>query len=335
MSDYILELKDLHTDFVSKANGSVTHALNGVSFGVERGKILGLVGESGSGKSVSMLSVMKLLGSDARYSGEILLDGENIIDYSQKQMRKVRGGKISMIFQDPMTSLNPVYTIGNQICEMIKQQRSDIKDPEGYAAELLEMVGISDAENRLKQYPHELSGGQRQRIAIAIALSSDPEILVADEPTTALDVTVQAQIIDLIKNLTIRRRMTTILITHDLGIVAGNCDDVVVLYAGRVCEQGTAREIFKNPKHEYTKGLIAAVPGAVEGRLVPIEGTPVNLNAMPDGCAFCARCGKAMDICLHELPPSKTFSVTHSASCWMNELPEGFDPFEKEAQNDR
>lgn len=333
MSDNILEIRDLYTSFRSETDGSLTNVLNGVSFSVPRGSILGVVGESGSGKSVTMLTVMRLLGKNADVSGNIFFNGQDLLQLSEEEMRKIRGGRISMIFQDPMTALNPVYTVGNQLREMIRLHRPDIKDVNAYAAELLETVGISDGEKRLKQYPHELSGGMRQRVVIAMALSSEPEILIADEPTTALDVTVQAQIIDLIKDLTKKRRMTTILITHDLGVVAGVCDSVVVLYAGRICEKGTAREIFKDPHHQYTKGLIAAVPGAVPGkRLVPIEGTPVNLKAMPKGCAFFPRCTKAMEICRDELPPDRTFSETHSACCWMNELPEGFDPFAKEEE---
>ena len=331
MSDYILEVKDLHTSFRSRTDGSVTNVLNGVSFGVERGRILGVVGESGSGKSVTMLSVMRLLGRDAEVTGEVLFEGQNLLDCTERQMNDICGGRIAMIFQDPMTSLNPVYTIGNQMREVIRRHRRDIEDVNSYAASLLETVGISDGLRHLKQYPHELSGGMRQRVSIAMALSCDPEILIADEPTTALDVTVQAQILDLIRDLTKKRNMTTVMITHDLGIVAGLCDSVVVLYAGRICEKGTAREIFLDSRHEYTKGLIAAVPGVdAKKPLVPIEGTPVNLQALPDGCAFCARCGKAMEACLTGLPPSRVFSQTHESWCWVNELPDGFSPAGKE-----
>lgn len=331
MPDFILEVKDLRTVFRSRTDGSVTTVLNGVSFGAERGKILGVVGESGSGKSVTMLSVMRLLGKNATITGEVLLDGQNLLALTERQMRDIRGSRIAMIFQDPMTSLNPVYTIGNQMREVIRRHRRDIKDVNAYAASLLETVGISDGPRHLKQYPHELSGGMRQRVSIAMALSCDPDILIADEPTTALDVTVQAQILDLIRGLTKKRNMTTVIITHDLGIVAGLCDSVVVLYAGRVCEKGTAREIFLHSRHEYTKGLIAAVPGKDTSKpLVPIMGTPVNRQAMPDGCAFCARCKNAIECCLTELPPSRVFSPTHEAWCWMNELPDGFIPERKE-----
>ena len=327
--DYVLEIKDLHTGFRSSITGKYSEVLYGIDIHAERGKILGIVGESGSGKSITMLSVMRLLGNNAEMQGEILLNGENLLEYTEEQMRDVRGGRISMVFQDPMTALNPVYTIGNQIMEMIRRHRKDIPDAAAYAAELLELVGISDGRRRLKQYPHELSGGMRQRVVIAMALASDPEILIADEPTTALDVTVQAQIIDLIKEITKKKNMTTIIITHDLGIVARICDNVVVLYGGRICERGTVREIFKDPRHEYTKGLIAAVPGAgAKKRLVPIEGTPVNRSTMPKGCVFCPRCQKAMEICLTEHPEKAVFSDTHEAYCWVNSLPEGFVPEE-------
>ena len=323
-TDNILEIKDLHTSFENY--GEVTNVLNGISFEVQRGKILGIVGESGSGKSVTAFSILKLLGRQARYSGQILLDGENILDYDEKKMTTIRGGKISMIYQDPMTSLNPVYTVGNQIMEVLKLHRKDLKtrqELKNRAIELMDQVGISDATRRLKQYPHELSGGMRQRVVIAMALASDPEILIADEPTTALDVTVQAQILELIKDLTKKNNMTTILITHDLGVVINTCDQVLVMYAGRICEKADVREVFTNPKHEYTKGLLDAVPdGSASKKLIPIEGTPVNLKAMPKGCAFCARCNNAMKICAMKLPEEKSFGNGHVASCFMNDAKE-------------
>ena len=331
MEDYILEVKNLHTGFKSAITHKVSEVLYGVNIEAKRGKILGIVGESGSGKSVTMLSVMRLLGKEAVYSGEILFNGENLLDKSEKQMRDIRGGKISMVFQDPMTALNPVYTIGNQIIEMINKHRPDIDNLREYAAQLLEDVGIADGQRHLKQYPHELSGGMRQRVVIAIALASNPELLIADEPTTALDVTVQAQIRKLIKEITVKYNMTTIIITHDLGMVTEICDDVCVLYGGRVCEKGTVRQVTKNPKHEYTKGLIAAIPGGNNsGRLVPIEGTPVNRSTMPKGCAFCVRCNKAMKICLDEKPECNTFEDGHIAYCFLNDLPDDYNPFESE-----
>ena len=333
MEDYILEIKDLHTGFKSPITKKVSEILYGVNIEARRGKILGIVGESGSGKSVTMLSVMRLLNRDAVMSGEILFNGQNLLDLTEKQMQEIRGGKISMVFQDPMTALNPVYTIGTQIVEMIKKHRPDIKDPRAYAAQLLEDVGIADGMRHLKQYPHELSGGMRQRVVIAIALASNPELLIADEPTTALDVTVQAQIRKLIKDVTVKYKMTTVIITHDLGFVAEICDDICILYGGKVCEKGTVREVTKNPKHEYTKGLIAAIPGANDsGRLVPIEGTPVNRSTMPKGCAFCIRCKKAMKICLDEKPSCKKFEGSHEAYCFLNELPEGYNPSEVEGR---
>lgn len=317
--NYAIEVKDLHTTFVNY--GETTNVINGVSFQVEKGKILGIVGESGSGKSVTVFSMLKLLGNSARYSGEILVDGENILNYSEKQMKKIRGAKISMIYQDPMTSLNPVFTIGNQLIEAIKLHKKEIVDKKKRAIELLEMVGISDGARRLKQYPHELSGGMRQRVVIAMALATEPEILIADEPTTALDVTVQAQILELIKELTYKNNMTTILISHDLGVIMNTCDNVVVMYAGRICEMAEVEELFKNPKHEYTKGLMKAVPdGTASKELIPIKGTPINLKALPKGCAFCARCEKAMKICALGIPDTKLVEKNHYAACYINEI---------------
>ncbi len=321
MNDNILEIKDLRTSFTSRDDS--VEVIRGIDFEVKRGEILGIVGESGSGKSVTVSSVMRLLPKNAKISGKITLDGVDILSLSEKEMRSVRGKKISMIFQDPMTALNPVYTIGNQIKESIKLHRDDIDNPTEYAASLLETVGISDGKKRLKQYPHELSGGMRQRVVIAMALASDPDILIADEPTTALDVTVQAQILELIKKLTKERGMTTILITHDLGVVADNCDRIIIMYAGKICEKGTVNDIFRSPKHEYTKGLLMAVPdGKAEKKLVPIEGTPVNIKALPEGCAFCTRCNRAMKICAVSQPKEILLNDSHRVACWVNEIPE-------------
>ena len=323
MNDYALYIENLHTGFYNRIEDKVSPVLNGITFGAERGKILGVVGESGSGKSVTMLSVMRLLGPNGRTEGRIMMEGDNLLNYTDEQMRRIRGGKIAMIFQDPMTTLNPVFTIGDQIREVIRLHRPDIKNADEYIIELLKEVGISDGERRLRQYPHELSGGRRQRIVIAMALAGAPDILIADEPTTALDVTIQAQILELIKRLTKEHNMTTIMITHDLGIVANLCDNVVVLYGGRICEMGTTREIFKESAHEYTKGLIAAVPGAVPGkRLVPIEGVPANRSAFTNECAFCPRCKYAMQICSEQFPPEIELSETHKAWCWMNYVPD-------------
>lgn len=329
MDDCILSVEDLQVGFYDRISNKVNPVINGVSFKAQRGKILGIVGESGSGKSVTMLSVMGILGPNARISGKIIFDGKNLLDLSKKEMRNIRGGKIAMIFQDPMTALNPVMTVGEQLREVVKLHRPEIKDRNEYLIKLLEEVGISDGARRLRQYPHELSGGRRQRIVIAMALAGNPEMLIADEPTTALDVTIQAQILELIKKLSVTRNMTTVIITHDLGIVANLCDDVAVLYGGKLCEMGTSREIFKSPANEYTKGLILAVPGAVPGkRLVPIDGVPVNRADAVSGCAFCSRCKNAMEICTEEFPNETVLSDTHKAWCWMNDLPE-------EMQDDR
>ncbi|MDO4940004.1 MAG: ABC transporter ATP-binding protein [Lachnospiraceae bacterium] len=323
MKDYALYIEDLHTGFYNRIENKINPVLNGITFGAERGKILGVVGESGSGKSVTMLSVMRLLGPNGRTSGRILMDGHNLLEYSDEEMRRIRGGKIAMVFQDPMTTLNPVFTIGDQIREVIRLHRPDIKNADEYIIKLLDEVGISDGARRLHQYPHELSGGRRQRIVIAMALAGSPDILIADEPTTALDVTVQAQILELIKKLTKEHNMTTIMITHDLGIVANLCDNVVVLYGGRICESGTTREIFKESAHEYTRGLIAAVPGANRSKkLEPIPGVPANRSAFTNECAFCPRCRNAMQICAEEFPPVIELTETHKAWCWMNYIPD-------------
>ena len=323
MKDYILRIEDLHVGFRDRVSGKVAPVLNGISFGAERGKILGVVGESGSGKSVTMLSVLRLLGKNAEVSGKIFYNDTDLLALPEKEMRALRGGKLAMVFQDPMTTLNPVLTIGEQLREVVRIHRPEIRDIDAYLAELLAEVGIGDGLRRLRQYPHELSGGRRQRIVIAMALAGAPEILIADEPTTALDVTIQAQVLDLIRELTKKYNMTTIMITHDLGIVANLCDNVVVLYGGEICEMGTTREIFKETAHAYTRGLIAAVPGAnASERLVPIEGTPVNRDTMPEGCPFCPRCKEAMEICLTQLPEETVCSPTHSAWCWLNALKE-------------
>ncbi|MBE5911012.1 ABC transporter ATP-binding protein [Pseudobutyrivibrio sp.] len=317
---YILELKDLHTTFKTE-RGEVC-AVNGVNFALEPGKTLGIVGESGSGKSVTAYSIMQILADNGRISGgEVLYKGENIVDWSQKQMAGFRGKCVSIIFQDPMTSLNPVFSIGYQLKEAILLH-TDKKKSEATerAKELLSLVGINEPEKRLKQYPHELSGGMRQRVMIAMALACEPDILIADEPTTALDVTIQAQILELMQELQKKLGMAIIMVTHDLGVIASMCDEIIVMYGGRVCERGTADDIFYAPAHEYTKGLLRSIPTKSNSkeRLVPIGGTPINLLNMPDGCAFCPRCDEAMKICLKEKPEEIRISDTHMASCWMN-----------------
>lgn len=319
MSENILEVKELCTSFFTDS-GEV-RAVNGVSFNLSAGKILGIVGESGSGKSVTAYSVMQILADTGRVvSGEVLYRGENILHYNKKQIADFRGKKCSIIFQDPMTSLNPVFTVGNQLMEAILLHTDRNKEQaRARAVEMLELVGVNEPKKRLKQYPFELSGGMRQRVMIAMALACEPDILIADEPTTALDVTIQAQILELMKDLQKKLGMAIVMVTHDLGVIADMCDEIIVMYGGRVCERGTADDIFYRPSHEYTKGLLRSIPqeGSRE-RLVPIAGTPINLLNMPKGCAFCSRCDKAMKVCLTEQPKEMQMPDGHYASCWMN-----------------
>ena len=320
MSEKILEIKDERLSFFTPA-GEVK-ALNGVSFSMNEGEVLGIVGESGSGKSVTAYSIMGLTAYPGKLiGGTIYFNGHQIEKMSEKEMRKIRGNEVSIIFQDPMTSLNPVYTIGNQITEVIRLHTGKSKK-EAYdrAKELLELVGINEPTKRLKQYPHELSGGMRQRVMIAIALACEPKLLIADEPTTALDVTIQAQILELMQELRQKLGMSIIMITHDLGVVASMCERIAVMYAGHIVEYGTADEIFYEPKHEYTKGLINSIPklSAQEiERLVPIEGQPVDLLNPPAGCPFAPRCANCMKICLCEMPPKTELSDTHYSHCWL------------------
>ena len=320
MSEKLLEIKDEKLSFFTPA-GEVK-ALNGVSFSMNEGEVLGIVGESGSGKSVTAYSIMGLTAYPGKLiGGTIYFNGHQIEKMSEKEMRKIRGNEVSIIFQDPMTSLNPVYTIGNQITEVIRLHTGKSKK-EAYdrAKELLELVGINEPTKRLKQYPHEFSGGMRQRVMIAIALACEPKLLIADEPTTALDVTIQAQILELMQELRQKLGMSIIMITHDLGVVASMCERIAVMYAGHIVEYGTADEIFYEPKHEYTKGLINSIPklSAQEiERLVPIEGQPVDLLNPPAGCPFAPRCANCMKICLREMPPKTELSDTHYSHCWL------------------
>ena len=317
----LLEVKNLRTSFFTDA-GEVK-AVNGVSFNLERGKVLGIVGESGSGKSVTAYSIMQILASTAKIhpDSSILLDGQELVGSGEKVMRKVRGNKVSIIFQDPMTSLNPTYTIGHQLMEaiMLHTPRNK-KQAEERAIEMLRLVNINEPEKRMKQYPFEFSGGMRQRIVIAMALACEPDILIADEPTTALDVTIQAQILELMNSLQKELGMAIIMITHDLGVVAQMCDEIIVMYAGSICEQGTADEIFYNPSHEYTKGLLRSIPTVNSGKekLQPIAGTPIDLLNMPAGCPFAPRCDAAMKICLTRRAESQLINENHRAACWMN-----------------
>jgi len=320
MSENILSVQNLHTSFTT-SKGDV-HAVNGVSFNLDKGKILGIVGESGSGKSVTAYSIMRILENNGSITeGKILFKGEDITQYTEKQMREFRGKCCSIIFQDPMTSLNPVFTIGSQLREAIELHTSRKgKEAEARAVEMLSLVGVNEPEKRVKQYPFELSGGMRQRVMIAMALSCEPDILIADEPTTALDVTIQAQILELMQELQKKLGMAIIMVTHDLGVIADMCDEIIVMYGGRVCERGTAEDIFYRPCHEYTRGLLRSIPNVdkMGQKLVPIPGTPINLLNMPKGCAFCPRCENAMKICLEEQPPEMQMPDGHYASCWMN-----------------
>lgn len=316
----ILEVDNLHTSFFTD-NGEVK-AVNGISFNLAPGKTLGIVGESGSGKSVTAYSILQILADAGRITeGEVRFNGEDITKWDEKQMSKFRGEKISIIFQDPMTSLNPTFTVGYQLEEAVLLHTDKTKEEaKARAIEMLTLVGVNEPESRVKQYPHELSGGMRQRVMIAMALCCEPDILIADEPTTALDVTIQAQILELMQDLQKKLGMAIIMVTHDLGVIASMCDEIIVMYGGRVCERGTADAIFYSPAHEYTKGLLRSIPRleTMNERLVPIGGTPINLLNMPEGCAFCPRCENAMKICLTQKPEEYRVGEDHLASCWMN-----------------
>ena len=320
MSEYLVDIKNERLSFFTPA-GEVK-ALNDVSIHLKEGEVLGIVGESGSGKSVTAYSLMGLTAYPGKLIGGTLeFNGHRIDEMTENQMRKIRGEEISIIFQDPMTSLNPVYTIGNQICEMIVLHTNKSKqEARERAKELLTLVGINEPEKRLKQYPHELSGGMRQRVMIAIALACEPKLLIADEPTTALDVTIQAQILELMMELKEKLGMAIIMITHDLGVVASMCDRIAVMYAGKVVEYGTTEDIFYNPSHEYTKGLLRSIPKLNEkehSRLVPIEGSPVDMLNPPAGCPFAPRCDSCMKICLRQMPEYTDISDIHYSACWL------------------
>ena len=317
---FVLEVSDLHTTFKTD-NGDVS-AVNGVSFKLEPGKTLGIVGESGSGKSVTAYSIMQILAENGAITGgSVKYKGEDITKWNKKKMADFRGKCCSIIFQDPMTSLNPVFTVGYQLEEAVLLHTDRTKkEAKERAIEMLTLVGVNEPEKRVNQYPHELSGGMRQRVMIAMALACEPDILIADEPTTALDVTIQAQILELMQSLQEKLGMAIIMVTHDLGVIASMCDEIIVMYGGRVCERGTADAIFYSPAHEYTKGLLRLIPTKTNSktRLVPIGGTPINMLNMPEGCAFCPRCDAAMKICLTEKPEEIWVGEDHLASCWMN-----------------
>ena len=331
MDTPLLQVKNLCTSF--NVDAGEVRAVNGISFNLDKGKVLGIVCQRRSGKSVTAYSIMRILVEPGKIvGGEILFNGEDIVKYSKKQMREFRGKRVSIIFQDPMTSLNPTFTIGNQLREAILLHTDRNRaEANARALELLQLEAVIEPVKRLKQYPHELSGGMRQRVMIAMALACEPDILIADEPTTALDVTIQAQILELMKDLQKKMGMAIIMITHDLGVIADMCDEIIVMYAGRVCERGTVDEIFYNPRHEYTKGLLRSIPTLNGGhdKLIPIAGSPVDLTNLPKGCAFASRCDRCMKICLTEQPEEVRVNDSHIASCWMN-VKQVYDEAQKE-----
>ena len=315
---YILEVKDLHTSFFTDA-GEVK-AVNGISFNLEPGKTLGIVGESGSGKSVTAYSIMQILAETGKITGgEVRFHGEDITKWNSKQMQKFRGDKCSFFFQDPMTSLNPVFTVGSQLIEAILLHTDkNKKEAWARAVEMLTLVGVNEPESRMKQYPHELSGGMRQRVMIAMALVCEPDILIADEPTTALDVTIQAQILELMQDLQKKLGMAIIMVTHDLGVIASMCDEILVMYGGRVCERGTADDIFYDPRHPYTWALLSSMPDLdTKEKLEAIPGTPPNMIYPPKGDAFAERNKYALDIDFEVEPPLFEVSSTHYAATWL------------------
>jgi len=328
----VLDVRGLKTVF--RTRGGEIHAVNSVSFHLKRGEVLGVVGESGSGKSVTMMSLIGLLPSPPAEirGGEVMLGDRDLLKIAPEDLRQVRGAKVGFVFQDPMTSLNPVFTVGMQIMEPLREHMGmDKRQAEARAVELLELVGIPDAKKRLKSYPHQFSGGMRQRVMIAIALACNPDVLIADEPTTALDVTIQAQILELVKELRQKLGMAIIWITHDLGVIAAVADRVMVMYGGQVAEHGPVKELFAHPRHPYTRALLKTIPsiaGARDARLQVIEGQPPILSATPTACPFRARCVHAMDICTHENPARRAVDAAplghgHDVACHWN--PEATD----------
>ncbi len=319
-NENLLKVSNLEVSFFTYA-GEVK-AVRGISYELKPGEVMGIVGESGSGKSVSSYGLMGIIPEPGKViGGSIEFDGKEITKLSDRELLKIRGKDIGMIFQDPMTSLNPVFTVGNQIDEALKKHtKLNRAERKARMIELFKLVGINQPEKRINQYPHEFSGGMRQRVMIAMALSCSPKLLIADEPTTALDVTIQAQIIELLKELRSKTNMSIIFITHDLGVIADICDKVAVMYAGNIIETGTIDEIFYEPKHPYTWGLLKSMPkinSEEHERLVPIEGNPVDLINPPKGCAFAPRCNNCMKICTEKVPPACNISDGHQALCWL------------------
>ena len=314
----LLEVKNLNTSF--HIGVGTVQAVRGVSFSVAEGESIGIVGESGSGKTQTMLSVMGLLPSYAEVTADsMLFNGRELTKLTAKEMRAIQGSEIGMIFQDPMTSLNPLFTVENQLTEPLRiHQKMSKAQARARALELLNLVEIPNPEARLKQYPHEFSGGMRQRVMIAIAIACNPKMVIADEPTTALDVTIQAQILDLLNHLKQETKTSIIMITHDLGVIASMCSRILVMYGGTICEEGTAREIFYDARHPYTWGLLNSIPkihGDPNEKLIPIHGTPPDMLMPPKGCPFAPRCSHCMPVCREYMPPRSVLSDTHAVSC--------------------
>jgi oligopeptide transport system ATP-binding protein len=326
----LLEVRDLKTQFFTQ-DGTV-HAVNGISYNLQEGECLGIVGESGCGKSVSVLSVMRLIPDPPGkiVDGQVRFRDRDILQLSEEEMRYIRGAEMAMVFQEPMTSLNPVLTIGFQITEALKlHQGMGTKEARERAAELLAMVGIPQAADRLDDYPHQFSGGMRQRVMIAMALSCNPALLIADEPTTALDVTIQAQIVDLVKRLRDKLGMAVIWITHDLGVVARLAERVIVMYAGYIVEEAAVKEVYGRPRHPYTIGLLGSLPrldALTSEKLQSVRGQPPDLVFLPSGCPFAERCDYAVERCEHEMPPLKAVGVDHTVACWESDKTEGVKP---------
>ncbi len=316
MSENVLSIKDLIVEY--HTDEGIVQAVNGIDIDISKGRTLGLVGETGAGKTTTARSIMQLIQSPPGKikGGSIILNGEDMLSASEKKLEKIRGAQVSMIFQDPMTALNPVITVGDQIAEAILiHQKVSIEEANKRAKDMLEMVGIPGG--RMKEYPHQFSGGMKQRVVIAIALSCSPQLLIADEPTTALDVTIQAQVLELMKELKEKFQMAMIMITHDLGVVAEVCDEVAIMYAGRIVEQGNLEDIFRRTKHPYTEGLFNSIPNIDDRKseLIPIKGLMSDPYNLPEGCSFCDRCNYALPVCKTQKPPRVAFSETHFTEC--------------------